>query len=226
MFFYKKIASIQHMHCIIFTGGEFANSTLIQKTVSSAKMIIAADSGAATAYALRIVPDIIVGDFDSLNKKTLQFFKEKGSKILQFPTEKNETDTELALNIAIKEGATAVTILGGIYGNRLDHVLGTLFLSKTYSIPITFMHGNTVAWIGKGPLSQSIQGKSGDLLSLIPLSSAVKTIKTEGLQYPLNNDSLFMGKTRGISNVFIQNNIHVSWKRGRLLIVHIGLPVA
>lgn len=214
------------MHCIIFTGGEFANSTLIQKTVSSAKMIIAADSGAATAYALRIVPDIIVGDFDSLNKKTLQFFKEKGSKILQFPTEKNETDTELALNIAIKEGATAVTILGGIYGNRLDHVLGTLFLSKTYSIPITFMHGNTVAWIGKGPLSQSIQGKSGDLLSLIPLSSAVKTIKTEGLQYPLNNDSLFMGKTRGISNVFIQNNIHVSWKRGRLLIVHIGLPVA
>src|SRR6266516_8215265 len=100
------------MHVAIFAGGEFKPGRAFHEAIASADLIIAADSGAATALHYGCSPAIVVGDFDSLDAPRLQELKTRGSSIDQVAVEKNETDTELAVQAAIEEGADTITLLG------------------------------------------------------------------------------------------------------------------
>ncbi len=208
------------MRFVIFTGGDFTLHFLSQKSIEKAERIIAADSGANTAVQHKIYPSVVVGDFDSIDKTTKALLKEKGVQSVRYNPQKDETDTELAIDYAIKEGASEITVLGGIAGNRLDHILATLLLSTNYAIPIRFINSNQISWIKNGPSSMAIDGKKGDLLSLIPLTASVHNITTKNLHYPLKNESLLFGKPRGISNVFTRNKAYVKHGSGILLFIH------
>jgi thiamine pyrophosphokinase len=207
------------MHYGIITGGTLHPGKTIKQTLSSIDFFIAADAGAATALSLAINPDIVIGDFDSIDKKTLSILKEKKTTLLRFPKEKNETDTELAVDYAIKRGASKITIFGGIAGDRIDHILANILLPAQYRVPIFYVNADTTLWMTKGPAKETIEGTEKDLLSLIPLST-VTEITTDGLVYPLKNETLFLGKPRGISNVFVNKTATVSFKRGTLIFVH------
>ena len=207
------------MHYGIITGGAFQPGKTSKQTLSSIDFFIAADAGASTALSLGVDPDIFIGDFDSIDKKTLSILEKRKAKLIRFPKEKNETDTELAIDYAVKNGATKITIFGGIAGDRIDHILANILLPAQYSIPIFYVNANTTVWIAKGPATETIDGAAEDLLSLIPLSTVTKII-TDGLAYPLKSESLFLGKPRGISNVFIDKTATVSFKTGTLLFVH------
>src|SRR5258705_10797897 len=112
------------MNVVIFTGGVVGKGYFVTNAINSADFIIAADSGAKDSLAFGIIPKIVIGDFDSLDKKTKEILEKKGTEFIKYPTNKNETDTELAVNFAIKKGATKISILGGMMGGRLDHVVG------------------------------------------------------------------------------------------------------
>ncbi|HSD98556.1 MAG TPA: thiamine diphosphokinase [Patescibacteria group bacterium] len=208
------------MHCVIFSGGTISRSTLVRSAIKQADFIIAADGGAESALRMGIVPGVVIGDFDSVSPKTMRKLEKKQATLLKFPQEKDETDTELALDYAIKHKATDITILGGNNGDRFDHVIANLLLATTSKVSVKFINGNQVMWIEKGPIIRTISGKKGDLLSLIPLLGDVKGVTLEGLQYGLKNETLAFGKPRGVSNVFLGKKASVQFAKGLLLIVY------
>lgn len=208
------------MHFLIFTGGDLNPGLAVTKALKKFDKIIAVDSGASHCLKYKIKPDFAVGDFDSIDKKILTKLNSGKTEIIEFPKEKNETDTELGIQTAIENGATKVTILGGIAGDRIDHILTNVMLLNQFQIPIKLINADSILWLAIGPKTESINGSQGDLLSLIPISPEVKNIYTEGLKYPLKNESLIMKESRGISNEFSTPSVSVSWNEGSLLLIH------
>jgi thiamine pyrophosphokinase len=140
------------------------------------------------------------------------------------PAEKDETDLELALYTALEAGATTITVLGGL-GGRLDHTLGNLYLLAAPRLAET---RTTVQILGereeifllRGGEEFQLEGNPGELVSLIPLSSAAEGVRTQGLYYPLRSETLFLGPTRGISNLFTGQTATVAFDDGLLLVIH------
>lgn len=209
------------MHAVIFAGGTLRPGKVVNAAIASAALILAADSGASTALQHGITPAIVVGDFDSLGALPLQQLQERGSKIIQAAVEKDETDTELAIDTAIEHGATRITLLGALGGPRFDHTMANVMLLAGYEkVPIQIVDGPVVCWLLRGPGSSSIEGHPGDLLSLIPLTSEASGVRTNGLYYPLHGETLHFGKPRGVSNVLTGEQAGVYLEQGLLLVIH------
>ncbi len=209
------------MHIIIFAGGTLKPGKAFYQAIASADLVIAADSGAATALQYGCIPAIVVGDFDSLDTSLLQQLSEKGSHVQQVAVEKNETDTELAVQVAIEQGATSITLLGALGGVRFDHTMANiLLLAGIESVPVRIIDGPSTCWLLRGPGSSVINGQKGDLLSLLPLTSDASGVRTKGLHYPLRGETLHFGKPRGVSNVLTQEHAEVSLESGMLLVIH------
>ncbi len=183
--------------------------------------MIAADKGAATALQFGRVPSVVVGDFDSLDALSMQKIQEQGSQTIRVPVEKDETDTELAIMTAIERGATTITLLGGLGGARFDHTMANILLLADFQdVSLRIVDGPSTCWLLRGPGRASIDGQSGDLLSLLPLTADAVGITTTNLYYPLHDDTLRFGKPRGVSNSFTQSHAEVSLSQGLLLIIH------
>ncbi len=209
------------MHVIIFAGGTVRPGKAVEQALESADMIIAADRGAATALQLGYIPSIVVGDFDSLEALSLQQLEARGSQIMRVAAEKDETDTELAVLTAIERGASAITILGALGGTRFDHTMANVMLLAGFESPnMRIVDGPSTCWLLRGPGSTEINGHSGDLLSLIPLTAEASGIRTTNLSYPLRNETLRFGKPRGVSNVLTTDHATVSLQSGLLLVIH------
>ncbi|MFL5591429.1 MAG: thiamine diphosphokinase [Ktedonobacteraceae bacterium] len=209
------------MHIVIFAGGTLRPGKAVQAAIASADLVIAADSGAASALQYGCTPAIIVGDFDSLDPLTTQQLQEQGSRFVPVPAEKDETDTELAIQTAIKQGASVITILGWLGGARFDHTMANILLLAGFETPpIRLVDGPSVCWLLGGPGWTSIEGQVDDLLSLLPLTNDATGVRTQGLYYPLHGETLHFGKPRGVSNVLTQEHAGVSLEAGLLLIIH------
>jgi len=208
------------MHVVIFAGGTLHSGKAVEEALATADLIIAADSGAATALHYGYTPSIIVGDFDSLLLPEQDLVK-MGSQIIRAAVEKNETDTELAALVALEHGADTITILGGIGGQRFDHTMANILLLAGFeSVPMRIVDGPSVSWLLRGPGSTRIEGQAGDLLSLLPLTGEAVGVHTTNLYYPLHDETLYFGRPRGVSNVFTQAHAEVSLERGMLLVIH------
>lgn len=209
------------MHAVIFAGGTLQAGKAVLDAIARAELVIAADRGAATALHYGRVPAVIVGDFDSLDALSLQQIKEQGSQIISVPVEKDETDTELAIMTAIERGASDITLLGALGGARFDHTMANILLLADFQdVSLRIVDGPSACWLLRGPGRASIDGQSGDLLSLFPLTANAMGISTTNLYYPLLNDTLRFGKPRGVSNALTQSHAEVSLAQGMLLIIH------
>lgn len=209
------------MHVVIFAGGTLRPGRAVFDAIGSADMCIAADSGAATALQYGCTPRIVVGDFDSLDEILLEDLGKRGSEIRRSAVEKDETDTELAVQVAIDEGATKITLIGALGGARFDHAMANILLLAGFEgVPITLVDGPSICWIVHGPNSTAIDGKVGDLVSLLPLTGDASGIHTKGLYYALKGEELSFGKPRGVSNELIEEHAEVSVESGTLLVIY------
>ena len=209
------------MHVVIFAGGILRPGKAVLAAIAFADLIIAADSGAVTALRYGCTPAFVVGDFDSLDTPALQQLREQGSQVLQAVAEKDETDTELAVQVAIERGASTITLLGALGGARIDHTMANILLLAGFeAVHICIVDGPSICWLLHGPGQADIDGQPGDLLSLIPLTGEATGVQTNGLYYPLYGETLRFGKPRGVSNVLTQEHAEVSLERGLLLIIH------
>jgi len=209
------------MHIVIFAGGSVRAGKAVDRVIAQADRIIAADGGAAAALRYGRVPATVVGDFDSLDASVQQQLREQGSQFIQAAVEKNETDTELAVQVAIEQGASAITLLGALGGARFDHTMANiLLLAGIHDVPTRIIDGPSTCWLLRGPGQSIIQGHTGDLLSLLPLTGEATGVRTTGLYYPLHGETLYFGKPRGVSNVLTQEHAEVSLETGMLLIIH------
>jgi thiamine pyrophosphokinase len=212
---------MKNMHVVIFAGGTVRPGKAFYKAIASADMCIAADSGAATALQYGCIPRIVVGDFDSLDASLLDDVGKRGIQIRRAAVEKDETDTELAMQVAIDEGATMITLVGALGGARFDHAMANILLLAGFEeIPITLVDGPSTCWIVRGPGNSAIDGQVGDLVSLMPLTGDARGIRTRGLYYALKGETLSFGKPRGVSNVLTEELAEVSVESGMLLVIH------
>ncbi len=207
------------MKCTIIASGDFKPDRKMIDQIRSSKHVVCADGGARHLKALDILPDVIIGDFDSILPEDRRYFEEKRVKLVEYPRQKNHTDSELCINWALEKKVTDVTVLGGI-GTRMDHSLANIFMLKTLAENQIGAHILTARSSMHAIFDQIVlDGVPGNLLSLVPLTETVTGITLKGLAYPLTNASITMGSSLGVSNVFDTNQAVVSIQTGILLVI-------
>lgn len=190
----------------------------LQNIWSRADLRIAADGGARNVRLfLERAPHVVLGDMDSVDDETRAWLETSSCEFIRHPRAKDETDLELAIELAQERGAEEITILGA-FGGRVDHFLANVFL-LTRARNLRIVDSASEMWVGNE--SAEIKGNEGNIVSLIPLSAQVNGIVTHDLEYPLRGETLERGSTRGISNVMLSERAHVSWDYGTLLLVHL-----
>lgn len=207
------------MTALIVCNGSIRDYSFYKEYFEKAELIIGADGGAKHLLKLGVKPHVLMGDFDSLSPEDLDYYKQLGIEIMKFPAEKDMTDSELAVEYAISKGFKNIILLG-VLGSRVDHSLANILLlrkmhEKGISGCIADEH-NTVTLISD---RISISKKPGYSLSLIPITSQVDGVTTKGLYYPLNNATIKMGSTWGVSNEFVEETAEVTITAGLLLVV-------
>ncbi len=210
------------MNVVIVANGELHDAARLREIWRAADLRIAADGGASNARrSLAFAPHVLIGDLDSLDDATRAWCAEARVETLQHPREKNETDLELALALALARGATEITLLGAL-GGRVDQMLANVLLlvkPARARVHARIAGANFDAWLAWE--RAIIRGRSGETVSLIPLTARVDGIVTTGLRYPLRNETLHLGAARGVSNELIAEHAEVSFARGLLLVVHL-----
>lgn len=211
------------MHAVICANGELADHPRLRDLWRAADLRIAADGGAVNARAhLALPPHVVIGDLDSLDEPTRTWSESAHAEMIQHPVAKNETDLELALDLACKRGATEITILGALGGRFDQTVSNLLLLAKPAAAHVIARIAGTDfdAWVAWE--RAVVTGHAGDTVSLIPITERVDGIVTQGLKYPLHNETLFLGFARGVSNELVAERAEISFTRGLLLVVHLS----
>lgn len=206
------------MDAVIVANGQTESTPRLRAIWTEAELRIAADGGARNArLQLDRAPQVVIGDMDSLDMETRGWLEQNHAELMHYPPAKDETDLELAVRLAETRGAKKITILGAL-GGRVDQFLANvLLLTRNPNARIVDATGEV--WVGSA--REVIRGTKGDVVSLIPLDTRVEGIRTEGLEYPLRDETLERGSTRGISNVMLEKQAAVDWRGGMLLLVHL-----
>ena len=214
---------------MIFANGELPDLEKARTLPRPDDTILCADGGTRHALALGVSPRFVVGDMDSATREEVQQLEQAGIPIELHPRDKNETDLELALNRTLEQKPSSILIVGAL-GGRLDQTLGNIaLLSNPRLAPLDCRLDDGVEEVffcrgqPKAPppvFSGRIAGERGDLVSLIPWNGPVTGIRTSGLRWPLNDETLYPDKTRGISNEMMGTVAEVSIESGLLLVVH------
>lgn len=211
------------MNALIITGGSievsFAKAYIQGQEWN---FVISADSGMEFCREAEILPDMILGDFDSAAPDTLKLFQERcPERILKFPAEKDETDTELAIMKAIEMGADHITILGGT-GSRLDHVLGNIHLLKMgmdAGVECCIVDRYNRIRMIQTSLEMQKKEQFGEYISLIPFTPQVDGLTLSGFAYEVKDFTLTSGKARGVSNEIVADTGRIDLKDGILLVI-------
>ena len=201
------------MRALIYTGGAVCPDRITEHPKGD-DLIIAADSGYENAQKLGATPQILLGDFDSLGEEKLQKVPD-GIEIVRVPCEKDRTDTQLAVNVALSRGADDIIIIGGL-GGRLDHTLSNLaVLEALYEkrifavIKARFIRDSGVL-IGRSAFTY---------LSLLAADPVVKGVTVKGCKYPLEKARLTRDCQFAVSNEMTGNCALVEVRRGGLYII-------
>jgi thiamine pyrophosphokinase len=211
------------LRAIIFANGDLSGDFTRLPLPAPGNLLIAADGGARNCLALGLTPDLVVGDFDSIDEQQLAALEAAGVEVKRYPTRKDFTDLELALQLAVKRGADEILVVAAL-GGRWDQTLANVLLpaNKEFAaLRIRLVDGEQEMTVLQGGQRLEIHGSPGDTVSLIPLKGDAGGITTEGLEYPLHDGTLFFGSTRGISNLLTLPAANVSLQEGMLLCVTI-----
>lgn len=200
------------MRALIFSGGEFTRLP-DGIDVNNYDLIIAADSGYLSACDCGVLPDVFIGDFDSVLKEEV-----KAKKIISLNPVKDKTDTQEAIDFAVSQGAKEISILGAL-GKRIDHTIANIHLLK-YALDLGARAQivDTDTYITLAGNVLSLDKKDGYCLSLLPLTDCFG-VSVSGVYYPLHNANMPIGNPYGISNEFTKDSAVISVKSGELLVI-------
>lgn len=211
---------------VLFANGPLPDPRAeAQRYLQPGDRLIAVDGGMRHLLALGLRPERIIGDGDSLPPAAAL----EEIPFTRYPTSKDETDLELALLWAAREPESEMLVLGAL-GGRPDHELANLLL---LSLPV--LAGKRVWMTGggwrvtclRGGETLTLAAAPGVTLSLIPLGGPAEGVCTQGLTYPLRDETLAFGPARGVSNTFSAPQAVISLRRGLLwcFVEDAALPV-
>jgi thiamine pyrophosphokinase len=202
--------------CIILANGKAPSKRTIEYLKNSGyKTLICADGGANTAYKYNLVPDAIIGDFDSILPKVFKHYSHRS--FIKKVTRQNDTDVEKCLKYAIQKKYNEAVLLGAT-GDRLDHLYCNLgILLKYFSrIKVTLIHDKSLMRVYEGKVT--LTTVTGETISIYGFDSKTK-FASSGLQYPLKKFSLPFGVRESTSNVATGAEVKININGGRAFII-------
>jgi len=205
---------------LILCNGQMPPKGLVRRYINEEILFVAADGGANKALDMGFIPEVVIGDLDSFDGTkwshltNVQIIKD---------ADQETNDLEKALAYLLTKSISEVAILGAT-NMRLDHSL------KNLSVMLQFNpHFTSLQMIDEYGVCSILPKKFvgnyqiGTTISLVPLSGEVHNIVTTGLKYPLNNETLAVGKRDGSSNEAIQETITIEYGYGHLLLYVVNI---
>lgn len=207
-----------NLRVIIISNGDF-NIEVFNKHKTLEDLVICADGGANHIYKTDIVPDMIVGDLDSLDEEVFEYFREKKVIFHKFPAKKDKTDTELAVDFALRESPSEL-ILFGSTGTRFDHTLGNVMLLYKLlkkEIKAKIIDENNEIYLVKRHIT--ISKEENTFISFLPLFDKCSGVTMKGFKYSTENMDFKLGSTMGISNEIIDDKGVIDIRSGISLVI-------
>ena len=198
------------MRAVIICNGSINDYEYIKSKIHPDDYIICADGGYIHAMKMNIKPDIVIGDLDSSPEI-------EDVSIMKYPVRKDYTDGEISIRYAMDNGYDDILILGAT-GDRMDHTMTDIFL-LTLCKNGCLIDDNNEIYLIRNHLE--VYGKKGDTVSILPINGDLEGITTEGLEYPLKNETLYFGKSRGVSNVMENDTCCIETARGLGLLIKV-----
>ncbi|ASW42963.1 thiamine diphosphokinase [Clostridium isatidis] len=208
------------MKALIVSGGNPPGYELLKEKSEDADIIIGVDRGCDILYKYKIEPDYILGDFDSADILTLNYFEKLGIEKIKLKREKDDTDSKVALDFAIDKGAKYIIFLGAT-GTRLDHTLSNLGLmlqGLEKGVLVVIEDEYNKVFLAKENIK--IKGEKGQIVSFKAYSGLVKNLTIKGAKYELNNYNLKIEDGITTSNEFLDKNIELIFDSGILMILY------
>lgn len=204
---------------LIIGGGKFVERELALELIENADIVIAADGAGEYLYKLNILPDILIGDFDTLDENILDYFRKENINIYEFSPVKDKSDLELAIDLAIKYDAEEINIIGAL-GSRMDHSLSNVMLlfyilEKGINVKIIDDKNEII------PIRDEVTIKKGkyEYVSLLPILGDLEGVELIGFEYEVSNLKLKPTSTHGISNKFRKDKAKIKIKSGKGLVI-------
>lgn len=214
------------MRAVIIAGGQTHEDEKGRRWAQEGDLIVGADGGAGQALAWGLLPDLVIGDMDSLSEEDRAALAAQGCRFVIHPRAKDETDLELALTYVVQHGAQEIVVLGAL-GGRLDHTLANILLLTLPvlgSISVRIVQGQSETFLVRSGEVAIVEGQPGDLVSLLPLGGDACGVRTAGLAWALHGDNLRFGFTRGVSNEMTAPEAKIGLAKGNLLVIHSPPP--
>jgi thiamine pyrophosphokinase len=206
---------------VVVAGGQRVAPGLVSAVPPTAT-VVAADSGADVARALGWKVDVAVGDFDSISATGRSHLSVDGVDVRRHPTDKDATDLELALDVALEligDGGPRRVLVVGLEGGRPDHALANLLVASAprfASLDVELVLARGRAWVVRDHLTGSLA--AGDVVSIVPVHGGA-TVSATGLRWPLDHAELPAGTTRGVSNVVDAGALEITVHAGTALCI-------
>jgi len=209
------------LKALVVAGGDVPQG-LLQAELTDAGIVICADGGARYLATTGRLPDILIGDMDSIDAGLLHKLESSDVEIIRAATWKDETDAQLAVDEAIARGADEIVMLG-MLGGRIDHALGNLMLLlRSAQRNVRSVVKDKKVEITAATGAVEVAGKAGETVSLLPVGSGVSVRYLDGLRYGAKEPlALPLDSPVGVSNVMTADKAHIvvdGW--AYLLIIH------
>jgi len=201
------------MKTLIIANGLPPSARVVRRLASAADLVICADGGANHARPMRITPDFIIGDMDSITPSTKRYYQRVPSMLVD---DQDSTDLEKAIQLCVGMMCKSIDIVGAT-GDRLDHTTGTLGCFKKFGKKARLQLFDTVGVVSLIIKSIGFATTVGEKISLIPLERC-EGVTTHNLKYALQNENLELGVREGISNEATGRRVTISVRRGTLLL--------
>ena len=208
------------MRVVVVASGDLEPSDV--DWLDGADLVVAADGGAGTLARMGTAPDVLIGDLDSVDASLVARLAAEGTRVESRPVDKDASDTELAVELAIEAGAGSIVMLGALGGGRLDHELANVLLLADPGLAgrdVRLVRGGTRIRLVRAGEQLDLAASSGDLVTLLPVGGDVTGVTTDGLRWPLRDGVLRMGRSRGLSNEVVAEPARVRIADGTLLVI-------
>ncbi|WP_077367365.1 thiamine diphosphokinase [Anaerosalibacter sp. Marseille-P3206] len=207
------------MKGLIVSNGEISDLNILKSVIKDVDFIVCADGGTNHIAAINVMPDLVVGDLDSISSNTLEKIESNNINIERYNPKKDATDTELATEYLIEKGFKEIIFMG-VTGSRIDHTLGNiLILDKLLKRGIkgVIIDENNRVYITDSELC--VSREEGTFVSIIPITSNGAKVTLTGFEYETDRVEFGFSSTLGISNRVVEENGYIKVENGTCLVI-------
>ena len=207
------------MKGLIVLNGKIEDLIRLREIGIRSDFILSADGGTDYCFKAGLIPNVVIGDLDSISEESLKKIKEENIPIVKFPTKKDKTDSELSIDYLVEMGIMDITLVGAI-GSRMDHTLANIFLLNKMiekGIKMKIIDNYNIIYLVDDELI--IPNSEGSFVSIIPVDSSGIVVSLKGFEYELDKVKIEFSSTHGISNRVTELEGYIKVHKGKCYVI-------